>query len=656
MSALDAFTHLQSFLASNKLLSEKLSLSILERFIRLSREMLFSGVESPLDSNPPPELPSTARQLLSLSLSLDENEIQQIWMGTRHVVWDQNNHLEDFSDEDCFRSYSSITKQGAYLFRPPVEACITPECEDRCLTRNPQIECRAFTLRRGVLPAFYEARYCAREDNLRLALSVGGSQSAECNTTYYPNYFVATAGMTGAHRIYYDSNLPKFLHVQMHTFVESALVKLFESQMLFQHSSAQNIARVYNLALGKGAVELPQGGFLLEALREEVIYDAFFLNALVRDRQWRGMAPLLLRHDVSQAERIDIALAARNKLMIGNGQEMWAHACRKCMKIVERDGQKEYINAVVTDGVTLGYPCCSYRPVCREPLRSAKDRFCPKHSSEALKCCVEGCDLSAEKGHITCSIEDHRACEEDIQMHGQISMTQLKARFARAGEKYQGDSEVEAETEDRPTKPRSTSEKRVAKVIKARMSRRWTHNEQLVVYPCGIIAGRCTFYNSEALNGVKDFLKTVYPPEYPGAHPCYFFYDHACGLLRHIRKEKDDYFKDSAWVVDVFHARVHHKDDGDTYCNINNNPAGFPELLQPDGTWTFNSSAAEQVNSWFGGYQAILKEMTRDRYHFLCDELIFLRNRWLTEELESTGHYPALRPESMLKAPVVRSS
>ncbi|KAL0574434.1 hypothetical protein V5O48_007520 [Marasmius crinis-equi] len=545
MLALDALTRLQTVLASNKPLSEKLSLSGLERFIRLAREMSFNGAAASIPKSPPSELPSTARHLLSLALNLTENEIQQIWAAALHVVWDGSQLSGNPTDDDCFRSYGSIAKHGAYLFRPPYEACITLGCQDHCLASNPPIECRAFTLRRGMLPAFYEARYCASESYWWYLQYKWNSNNLECNTGYYPNYFITNAGLTGSKRVYYENKVPEFLHVQMHTFVESALVRLFEAQMLFQHSSAQNITRVYNMVLGKGAVELPQSGNLLDAIREEVVYDAFYLHSLVRDCEWRGTGPLVLRHDVTQAERIDLALADRNRLMVGNGQEMWAHACDKCMKIVEQNGQKEYLTAVVTDGVTLGYPCCSFRPVCREPLRSSKDRFCPKHSSEALKCCVDGCDLQAERGHITCSLGEHRVCEEDLQMRSQVSMSQLKARFARAGEKYKEDGALETENEESAAEKAGTSVK-PARLVKARMSRRWTHNEQLAVYPCGIIAGRCTFYNSEALNGVKDFLKAVYPPEYPGAQPCYFFYDHACGLLRHLRKEKDDYFKDSA--------------------------------------------------------------------------------------------------------------
>lgn len=34
-------------------------------------------------------------------------------------------------------------------------------------------------------------------------------------------------------------------------------------------------------------------------------------------------------------------------------------------------------------------------------------------------------------------------------------------------------------------------------------SRKWTHNEQLMVRPCGVVVGRATFFGSENVIGVK---------------------------------------------------------------------------------------------------------------------------------------------------------
>jgi hypothetical protein len=43
---------------------------------------------------------------------------------------------------------------------------------------------------------------------------------------------------------------------------------------------------------------------------------------------------------------------------------------------------------------------------------------------------------------------------------------------------------------------------------KAHFGRRWTHNEQLIVCCCGIIAAHATMFGVEAISGVKVSLKT----------------------------------------------------------------------------------------------------------------------------------------------------
>lgn len=67
-----------------------------------------------------------------------------------------------------------------------------------------------------------------------------------------------------------------------------------------------------------------------------------------------------------------------------------------------------------------------------------------------------------------------------------------------------------------------------------------------------------------------------------------------------------------AIVVDAFHFPTHKVTDVE--CNTHCNPNSFPILRKADGSWLFNSSAAEQVNSWFGKFQPKVKEMNVIRY------------------------------------------
>lgn len=83
-------------------------------------------------------------------------------------------------------------------------------------------------------------------------------------------------------------------------------------------------------------------------------------------------------------------------------------------------------------------------------------------------------------------------------------------------------------------------------------------------------------------------------------------YDNACNELAHLVVQEDNYFQNMMLCVDVFHFKCKHKTT-DVFCQANCNPAFFPELLDGD-KWVFNSSAAEQVNVWLGGYLAMLMD------------------------------------------------
>jgi hypothetical protein len=91
--------------------------------------------------------------------------------------------------------------------------------------------------------------------------------------------------------------------------------------------------------------------------------------------------------------------------------------------------------------------------------------------------------------------------------------------------------------------------------------------------------------------------------------------------------------------VDVFHFKSKHKETDD-FCWKHCNPAQWTELADANGKWVFNSSAAEQVNAWIGGYLAMVREMLAHRYDFFLDEMIKRRNEVVLERLANAGQAP----------------
>jgi hypothetical protein len=87
-----------------------------------------------------------------------------------------------------------------------------------------------------------------------------------------------------------------------------------------------------------GASDIPNASRLIHQLTGDIVLDSFLLHGILRDKNKRREV-LSVPHNSSQNHRLDQALAERNYRMTGTGQDMWAHACDKCMKIYQgQDG------------------------------------------------------------------------------------------------------------------------------------------------------------------------------------------------------------------------------------------------------------------------------------------------------------------------------
>ncbi|KAJ7267213.1 hypothetical protein C8J57DRAFT_1068083, partial [Mycena rebaudengoi] len=74
-------------------------------------------------------------------------------------------------------------------------------------------------------------------------------------------------------------------------------------------------------------------------LTGEVVLDSFLFHVILHDKRKRCEV-LSVPHGSYQNHRLDQALAERNYHMAGTGQDMWAHACDKCMKIYQGEDQQ----------------------------------------------------------------------------------------------------------------------------------------------------------------------------------------------------------------------------------------------------------------------------------------------------------------------------
>ncbi|KAJ3825170.1 hypothetical protein F5880DRAFT_1478758 [Lentinula raphanica] len=590
----------------------------MDQFIRFARHLKPELSLALPDITIPPELlPSHVASFLANALNLDKITIDNLWSILRHHIWQLNEVYINPTERILFDEHGSRTarkehKIAYFMFYPPYTRC---PCCNHLLNRISRVTVTFFT-KDGPFPAYSTSLRCNKES---------------CETRYYLNYCVKIKTHI---RQYYDEPVPEVIHLEDHSFIQVALSELFTSCTLFAWVSSQNCASIYNHTLSSYShKEVHESKFTLTSTQ---VWRSFVLVSLLKDWRDRGQT-LIMREDAELNLRLQELMCQRNERIIVEGQRERLHACNTCS-----------LRAVVTDGVTLGHPCCKVHN-CSEPLQNNRHHWCKTHIDRQRVCVFADCNLPAHFGHRTCGQSSHQKYEDYRNLKGK-GFFLLRQRLQRAGVQQplaSLDSDLsipeddlvditEADDPNTATDPSHKSDKG-NRPSRALFARRRTHNEQLVVCTCGIIAARATMYGAEAISGVKDFLKSVYP--IPNDLPDVIFYDNNCHLQAHLQAQNDTFFRGTMLPVDVFHFKSKHK-ESDEFCQRHCNPSQWTELVGDNGEWVFNSSAAEQANVWIGGYQAIVREMLYYNYNFFLDKMIRRRNEVLITKLRKASQVP----------------
>ncbi|KAK4047610.1 hypothetical protein OIV83_005268 [Microbotryomycetes sp. JL201] len=200
-----------------------------------------------------------------------------------------------------------------------------------------------------------------------------------------------------------------------------------------------------------------------------------------------------------------------------------------------------------------------------------------------------------------------------------------------------------------------------------RLQSRQVAGIQLLVYACGTVLAWHKLETDEQASEVLSFLDKV-DEQTKGTLPKIVAYDSSCKLLAHIadRSTRDPHSSSSSsssstssendsvpnWlgrtklIVDAFHFTTHSKDD--ILCRTMCDPAPLdgsqPDLVTPFKTIlsstqsksdrttnvssriefrrAFNTSAAEQLNSWLRGFATLLTTMSADNHDFMLQVLL----------------------------------
>ncbi|PPQ64861.1 hypothetical protein CVT26_002579 [Gymnopilus dilepis] len=466
---------------------------------------------------PPKSLPEHMVAILAKVLGETSSVIKRLWIALKDEVWKHKAEIVGSEEEITLYNRYALPLGTSYNhIYPPVRTCQTTACPNfrasndvRTLKEPRTYKATLFTLRQGTMPIYTTSLYCRG-----------------CNRRYHSNYSVHAQSNI---RQYYPG-VPSILQVSTHYFLTSDLLEFFtqcksigwcvigvarrlssSNAGYYSSLSSLSCARIYNESIGPlHAVVLnsphafapaevirysPPSSFIWQTsyeLQDADVLNGFFLFSLLLDHAELGHALHLDHNAPSQKIRLKPALKERNVRMEGYGQEEYTHACDLCYIVSkDADGKEVKIQAAICDGNAIGHPCCAVHD-CKDELVSHHARFCEPHSNLNQQCSVTDCLASVDSGFRTCSLPEHRALEAAYTEKG-TSIFKLQQRLEKA---MQGSNRTTStECEGKP----EVGNRR----LKAYFGRRRTHNEQIIMRPCGVILSRATFYGSEAVSSVN---------------------------------------------------------------------------------------------------------------------------------------------------------
>ena len=263
----------------------------------------------------------------------------------------------------------------------------------------------------------------------------------------------------------------------------------------------------------------PDGWAFGFTVSPEHVWDSFLILSLLEDCQRRSCR-FTVPHTGTQNDQFKTAIRERNTRFRLVSQPEARHHCDKCTRFYpDVDSEPKKVWVVVIDGVTIGFPCCGVHN-CHSPLPNNKHRFCANHAATYNNiCAIIHCTNPVAENSLACSDASHQEVERIRHERGQARF-QLKERLLRARVAHPNDAvaeelslpelfdDEEGEEEFEVATPEgSNTNLQPKKKLRAQFGRKRTHNEQIIVCPCGIIIARETFYGAE---GVATVVVSVY--------------------------------------------------------------------------------------------------------------------------------------------------
>ncbi|KAF9456835.1 hypothetical protein BDZ94DRAFT_1292675 [Collybia nuda] len=162
---------------------------------------------------------------------------------------------------------------------------------------------------------------------------------------------------------------------------------------------------------------------------------------------------------------------------------------------------------------------------------------------------------------------------------------------------------------------------------------------ETICAPYGVVTAWTKFDKSESPTKILEFLEKVYPTE--ESKPAYICIDKACLVLRTAVANGS---WDRVWKSTTCFIK---------WCNPAPKDGSAPNLVvvaydncgNPYYKRAFNTQACEQLNTWLGGFDSIIRRMKPSNFDWFLHAMMFYHTRYVIEKQASRDLPPQVQQE-----------
>ncbi|KIJ91189.1 hypothetical protein K443DRAFT_115393, partial [Laccaria amethystina LaAM-08-1] len=499
-----------------------------------------------------------------------------------------------------------------------------------------------------------------------------------CKTLYLADRERVSDENGGVSRVYV--NAAQYIKVGQSLWVDRMFSAAVLNGMYSFHASASAYTEYWNNSYSSGSVKITRRqvwqAFVQESIRslgsasdidlvlpdglpiDDVTKEAFSLlgeNGMIRAANQHS-CPECSQPYISQADSlltgedpaglVGVDESQPVPPLVGAGANLAAEDVAQAQRDAQQHAQSNNMNVdidatpvkmIVVDGIVMGPTHCAYEE-CTSELGNARGGvFCPLHDCEyGSKCraCI-----------------DHQAQWKKHSLNrSKQSLAGVKRMLQRPAENmpWQPATEREPQPHDQPTLDTQTSNY---------FSPSRFYCVETTCAPCGVVIAWTKFSKAESPTKILNWLESIYPTE--ESRPAYICIDKACLVLRTAIANGcwDNVWKNTTrFIVDSYHYINHRTTD--YICRKWCNPAPLngsaPNLVisavDKNGRSylkrAFNTQACEQLNSWLGGFDSILRRMTQGNFNWFLHTMLFYHTRIVIQK-QRTGKEDHLAEENV---------